>query len=83
MISREAKSVAEEARIIYESRLREILEQSHDGRYVSIEPDSGEYFLGDTFDEAVNLAIDAYPNRLTYTIRIGHVATFHLGGLTR
>ena len=83
MISRETKSVAEEARIIYESRLREILEQSHFGRYVSIEPESGHHFLGDTFDEAVNLAIDAYPNRLTYTIRIGHVAAFHLGGLTR
>ena len=83
MISEESRAIAEKAKNIYESRLRIELEQRDVGRYVSIEPLSGEYFLGDTFDDAVNSAIDRYPDRLTHTIRIGHPAAFHLGVLVR
>ena len=81
MISEESKAVAASERRIYESQLREELEQKHSGRYVCIEPLSGRYFLGDTFDEAVNAAIDVFPKRLTHTLRIGHPAALHLGVL--
>jgi hypothetical protein len=81
VISEESKAVAENARRIYESQLREELEQKHSGRYACIEPVSGSYFLGDTFDQAVNAAIDVFPNRLTHTLRIGHPAALHLGVL--
>lgn len=83
MISEESKRVAERARTIYDSQLREQLEQVHSGRYVCIEPMSGRYFLGDTFDEAVHAAIDAVPDRLTHTLRIGHSAALHLGVLAQ
>jgi hypothetical protein len=79
MISQESKSVADSARRIYESQLREKLEREHSGRYVCIEPVSGSYFLADTFDGAVNAAIDAFPERLTHTLRVGHSAALHLG----
>jgi hypothetical protein len=81
VISEESKAVAASARRIYESQLREELEQKHSGRYACIEPVSGSYFLGDTFDEAVNAAIDVFPKRLTHTLRIGHPAALHLGVL--
>ena len=83
MVSNETKAIAKKAKDIYEDRLRESLEQSQLGKYVSIEPESGDYFLGDTFDEAVNAAIGRYPDRLTHTIRVGHSAAFHLGVLVR
>ncbi len=47
--------------------------------FVCIEPESGDYFLGKSFDDAVNQAIDAYPDRLTHTLRVGHAAALHLG----
>ncbi len=81
MASEESNVVARKARDIYESRLREKLERKHKGRYLCIEPESGSYFIGDTFDQAVNAAIDAHPDRLTFTLRIGHPAALHLGGL--
>jgi hypothetical protein len=81
MISEESKAVADSARRIYESQLREELEQKHSGKYACIEPVSGRCFLGDTFDEAVNAASDAFPERLTHTLRIGHSAALHLGVL--
>jgi hypothetical protein len=83
MVSEESRGVAEIARRIYDSRLRAELEPKHTGRYLCIEPLSGRYFLGDSFDEAVNAAIDAFPDRLTHTLRIGHSAAFHLGVLLR
>jgi hypothetical protein len=79
MFSKESRTVAEKARSLYESQLREELERTHAGKYLCIEPVSGRYFLGETFDQAVNAAVDAFPERLTHTLRIGHSAALHLG----
>ena len=79
MLSDESKSVASRARLLYEQKYRAALEKNNKGVFVCIEPESGDYFLGATFDDAVNKAIDSYPDRLTHTLRVGHVAAFHLG----
>ena len=81
MVSADTKSVIERAKRIYAERLQGVLEARHLHRFVAIEPESGEYFLGDTFDEAVKSASAKYPSRLSHTIRIGHRAAFHMGGL--
>ena len=78
-MSNEAKLVAAKAKKLYQEKFRANLENSHHGAFVCIEPESGSYFVGDTFDDAVNQAIDVYPNRLTHTLRIGHTAALHLG----
>lgn len=83
MMSAESKAIAEKARQLYESRFCDKLDQEHQGRYLCIEPESGRYFLGDTFDQAVNAATDEFPDRLTHTLRIGHSAALHLGVLIR
>lgn len=79
MMSDNARAVAAKARTIYETELRAELEREHSGKFLSIEPLSGSYFLGDTFDEAVNAALDEYPDRVTHTLRIGEPAALHLG----
>jgi hypothetical protein len=63
----------------FQEKYRDELEKSNSGKFVCIEPESGDYFLGQTFDDAVNQAIDTYPDRLTHTLRIGHDAALHLG----
>lgn len=83
MISAESKAVAADAKRIYEQQLRVKLEDSQRGRFLAIEPISGDYFLGDSLDEAVNAALEKHPNRLTHTIRVGHPAALHLGVLTQ
>lgn len=79
MLSDESKQIAIKSKKLYDEQLRERLEASNNGKFVCIEPQSGEYFVGDTFDDAVNKAIDAYPDRLTHTLRVGHSAALHLG----
>jgi hypothetical protein len=83
MVSDETQSVMERAKRLYAGQLQADLESRHMGRFVAIEPESGEYFLGDTFDEAVRAARTKYPSRLSHTIRIGHRAAFHIGGMQR
>jgi hypothetical protein len=83
VISNETKSVIDRAKQIYAERLKPALEAEHADRFVAIEPESGEYFLGDTFDEAVKLARSKYPARLSHTIRVGHRAAFHIGVMQR
>ena len=83
MVSADTKSVIERAKRIYAEQLQAVLEPEHLNRFVAIEPESGEYFLADTFDEAVKSARAKHPSRLSHTIRIGHRAAFHIGGLQR
>lgn len=82
MVSPEGKSIIERAKRIYADRLQLDLERDHVDRFMAIEPESGDYFLGDTLDEAVQFAVKKYPTRRSFTIRIGHRAAFHLGGMT-
>ena len=82
-VSADTKSVIERAKRIYAEQLQAVLESQHRNRFVAIEPESGEFFLGDTFDEAVKSARAKYPSRLSHTIQIGHRAAFHLGGTQR
>ena len=81
MVSADTKAVIEGPKRIYAEQLQPTLKSQHANQFVAIEPESGEYFLGDTFDEAVKSARAKHPSRLSHTIRIGHRAAFHLGGL--
>ena len=56
MVSDETRSVIDRAKRIYADQLQSSLESQHRDRFVAIEPESGEHFLGDTFDEAVKSA---------------------------
>jgi hypothetical protein len=56
IVSAHTKSVIVRAKQIYADRLQAALEKQHPNRYVAIEPESGEHFLGDTIDEAVKSA---------------------------
>lgn len=83
MVSPEGKSIIERAKRLYAERLQMELERDHFNRFVSIEPESEEFFLGDTIDEAVQSAVKKHPTRRSFTIRIGHRAALHIGGMTQ
>ena len=78
MVSAATKSIIDRAKQLYEQH-RDRLEAEHKGEFVAIEPDSGDYFVAATFDDAVKAARDAHSDRVTHTIRIGHAAAFHIG----
>ena len=67
------------AEAIYETRLQTVLEPCYKDSYVAIEPESGEYFLGQTMNDAAKAARNAHPSRLNHVMRVGHKAALHLG----
>lgn len=76
-------SIAEQAKQIYESRLKSELEAKHRDEFVAIEPVSESFFLAAEFIDAAMAAKIAYPDRKSFVLRIGHEAAFHIGGIAR
>jgi hypothetical protein len=64
----------------YRQRLASILEPSHNGEFVAVEPDSGRYFLGSTASAALVAAHTAMPNNLFYLTRVGRETAHTVGG---
>jgi hypothetical protein len=55
-------------------QIKNQLEKDHKDEYVAIEPDSGDYFLGNDQIEVITKAKKKYPNKIFYLIKIGHEA---------
>jgi hypothetical protein len=79
IVSQNSETVADQAKRIYEERLRASLEESHINEFVAIEPISGEYFLGRTLSDAIGGSRTKYPDRLAHALRVGHKAAVHIG----
>ena len=73
------QDLCDRAKALYETRIKALLELNHQNAFVAIEPDSEDFFLGETFSEAIGRARQKYPDRLTFTVRVGHQAAVHLG----
>ncbi len=82
--SKPSRLDAEEERLVrngkrlYQRKLKAILEPAYTGKFAAIEPDSGEYFLGDRMIEAVDNAEAKYPDKLVYIVRIGFRAAIKM-----
>jgi hypothetical protein len=74
------RETAERAQHIYDQRLRTELEADHTGRFVAVEPESGDHFLADTFDAAADAVVAAHPDRRAHVLRVGHPAVWFIGG---
>jgi hypothetical protein len=72
--------LVERGQITYSQTLASILEPSHEGEFVAIEPDSGNYFLGSTASAALITAHFAMPNNLFYLTRVGRETAHIVGG---
>ena len=53
------------------ARIREEIEEGHEGEVVLIEVESGDYFVAPTLKEAYEKARKAHPGKLFYARRIG------------
>ena len=61
------------AHTVYE-KIRQEVEATHQGKFLAIEPDSGEYFLGDNELGAIKHGKAKHPDKLFYLFRVGYRA---------
>lgn len=60
---------------LYRTKLKKSLERQHNGEFIAIEVQSGDYFLGKTQADALTAAKKKYPERLLHFVKIGFPAT--------
>lgn len=77
------QQVSEKGQQIYNEKLKSELEPDNRGKFLVIEVESGEFFLGDTIIEALQKAKDKYPTKLFHTVRIGYEGIFKMGTYAR
>jgi hypothetical protein len=64
----------------YDKHLKQILEATHQGEFVAIEPESGQYFLGKTGGEAIYQGNEAFPDKKLFLVRVGAAAAYKIKG---
>jgi len=67
------EDVTREGERIYFDKLKDILEPAHNGEYVAIEVESGEYFVNKDLLTAIQEARIKYPNKLLHIVPIGEL----------
>jgi len=72
-------SVSDSAKAFYDAELKEAFEKQYFGKFVAIEPESRQHFIGDTFLEAAMQAKTEIPDRMSFVIRVGYDAAAHIG----
>lgn len=74
------QKIAEAGAKIYET-IRLQYEPAQNGKFLAIDIESKDTFIGNTSSEAVELARKAHPNRVFYVVKIGFSAAETLASL--
>ena len=64
---------------IYESQVRQQVEEDNYGKLVAIDIETGSYEIADTPIAAVDLLYERYPDAQPWVIRIGHQSVYRFG----
>ena len=70
----DTEEIAKRGEEIYQKKFKEIYEPSHNGKFLAIEINSEEGFLGDTLVKAVEEAKKKHPQKIFYIKKIGFPA---------
>ena len=68
------RNVGARARALYKSDIQKLVEPNHTGRFIAIDPDSGDYEIHDELGGALDAMRMKRPDAYTYTLRIGYKA---------
>jgi len=73
------RKIGEKGRELFK-KISEELQRDYRGKFVAIEVDSGDYFVGETVIEADEKAKEKYPDKIFYLGRIGFRAAVSFKG---
>ena len=73
-------NLTERGQKFYQEKLQAILEPEQIGKFVAIEPETEQYFVGETDRDALWAGRAALPDKVFFLIRIGYEAAHKIGG---
>lgn len=68
---------------IYERDIRQKVEETHHGKIVAIDVDSGDYAIGDMVVTAAKRLRERRPDADVWAVRVGYTALVSFGGRSR
>jgi hypothetical protein len=74
-----AEEHARRGALLYEQRVREVVEAGNHGRIVAIDIDSGAYEVSDDTSTAAERILARFPDAQIWFVRIGHEAVHRFG----
>lgn len=72
------KALAERGEEIYRTQYKETYERNHPGEFVAIDVETGQAYLGNTPEDAMNAAEASMPKGLFHLIQIGSPGAFRV-----
>jgi hypothetical protein len=78
--NRQTSKTAERGAWLYEQQLRALLEPAHNGKYIVIDVESGEYELDEDHLAASDRAAAKHPGAPLYATRVGTGSLGRIGG---
>ncbi|MEJ7842997.1 MAG: hypothetical protein WKF95_14635 [Rubrobacter sp.] len=77
---RTAQRVARHGKDLYERNIRSEVEPKHEGRFLALDVESGDYEVGDHALPTSTRLRERKPEAVLYLMRVGRPAAFRLGG---
>ena len=73
------EELAQRGQALYESSIRQQVEEGNEGKIVAIDIETGAFEVADNVLPATNRLFERYPDAQPWVIRIGHRAVYHFG----
>jgi len=83
ILSEKQERFVEAARKVYEEKLRVRLEKEHFGEVIAVEPDTGDYVLGETLDGVDRACRERFGAKPVHVFRVGGGGAVKVGGAWR
>ena len=71
-------NVGERGQAVYDANIRHVVEPAYHGKFIAVEPDSGDYVIHDRIVDAMLDMKAKRPHAYSHIIRIGHEAAIIL-----
>lgn len=71
--------LAEKGDRIYDKIFRDYYEKHHDGKFLAVDIENNEAYLGEHPETALDLAKKSAPNGVFYLVKIGAATAFYIG----
>lgn len=77
------EEIAARGQTLYDERIRATVEQQHDGRFLVVDIETGEYEIADAAVDAIRRMRARLSDPALFILRIGRAAAYRLGAQVR
>ncbi len=77
------EEITSRGQTLYDEQIRASVEPQHDGRFLVLDIDTGEYEIADAAVDAIRRMKARYTNPALYILRIGRSTAYRLGAHVR